>query len=77
MDLPNIEMERRLHKTGDILKMREEMKKKGILPTVPQQEHPLFISCTAEAFDRYIPNEMEGTGSIFMAEVHTYYLYTK
>ena len=69
MDLPKIELERSLHKTGDILKMREEMKKKGIIPTVPQQEHPIFIACTNEAFDRYIPNEMEGAAAIFKAEV--------
>jgi len=65
INLPDIDAHRKLDKTGDVLKMREHLKKQGIFPTNPSREHAVYIASTSDVLDSFIPPEGEGKASIF------------
>ena len=67
--LPDIEGQRKLEKTGEVLKMREHLKKQGIFPTTPSREHAVYIASTSDVLDSFIPPEGEGKASIFSLKV--------
>jgi large subunit ribosomal protein L45 len=49
--------------------IRSMMKEKGVAPSVPFQERPLFISTTGEILDPYVPPEGDGKVSFITKEV--------
>ena len=69
INLPDIDAHRKLDKTGDVLKMREHLKKQGIFPTNPSREHAVYIASTSDVLDSFIPPEGEGKASIFSLKV--------
>ena len=73
IELPDIDADRKLQKTKDILEMRELMKRRGQLPTRPGREYPIAPTCMSEVIDRYVPQEDNfGKSSIFSVKVRTY-----
>ena len=73
IELPDIDEDRKLQKTKDILEMRELMKRRGQLPTRPGREYPIAPTCMSDVIDRYIPQEENfGKSPLFSVKVHTH-----
>ena len=76
IELPDIDEDRKLQKTKDILEMRELMKRRGQLPTRPGREYPIAPTCMSDVIDRYIPQEENfGKSSLFSVKVCVNYSY--
>lgn len=78
--LPDIEGERKLYadRSDDAPdKMRDWMKKQGILPLGQNREYPVYMGCTTGPFDAYLPPESDGKAAILSLEVKKVYFLQK
>ncbi|XP_055950532.1 probable 39S ribosomal protein L45, mitochondrial [Argiope bruennichi] len=63
IQLPDFEEQRRDEKLS-LEEMRSKLKEKGIVPPREWSEKPIFVSCTANVIDPYVPPEGDGKMSV-------------
>lgn len=66
LDLPNFH---ETDKKKDAEKRRSLLKQNGVYPQKQWIERPIYVSCTPDAFDSYVPPEGDGKFSAISKEV--------
>lgn len=65
LELPDYEFNRKIDRGGvSPEEMKFRLKKQGIIPNKPYNERSVYISCTGDLIDAYVPPEGDGKASL-------------
>ncbi|KAG8264464.1 39S ribosomal protein L45, mitochondrial [Homalodisca vitripennis] len=74
VNLPDYEETMRSYNELSKEEMRSKMKEKGVQPSNPSVERPLYLSTTGDIFEPYVPPEGDGKVSFITKEVNSLHL---
>lgn len=73
VELPDFEELKRAREEISEEEIRSKLKEKGILPSYPWKEKPIYICSTSTIFEPYVPPEGDGKVSALYKEVSNVY----